>query len=83
MRKVDIRSRIRELDAQLLNGKATRAGQREERERLVEACRAHGDHVLDFTLIAIDPPDWAHVCDFCGVQRGAGAQQVRRNLIRA
>lgn len=77
MRKTEIRDSTEELDRQLRAGRATRASQREERARLVEACRSAGDHVFGATFTGAGV---VQACEFCGLLENAGQQQLARNL---
>jgi hypothetical protein len=82
MRKVDIRTRLEQLELRLRSKKDTEAAQADERERLFDACRDAGDHVFTPRLVAINPGDVALVCEFCGARGSIGREEQRRNLVR-
>lgn len=77
MRKIDIRDRIHEMERQLVSRKATLSGQADERERLIEACRVAGDHVLEYVVIG---NDFVQACEFCHLLGGASPERLSRNL---
>jgi hypothetical protein len=80
VRKVDIRSRVQQLDEALRIGRATLARQRDERAQLTVQCQAAGDHVFVTKWFATHGPQ--ECCMFCGQPEKAGEQQIARNLVR-
>jgi hypothetical protein len=80
MRKVDIQARVHELDRRLHTRRDMPSDQAAERSRLIEACRAGGDHVPARVLLGA-LTGVAEVCEFCGHQQRATREQISRGLV--
>lgn len=81
MRKVEIEARRLELDKQLNSGRVKAIHQDDERRRLMVECQMAGDHVPTHSPVMNNGVfHWIKVCQFCGMQMGAGQEQVARNL---
>jgi hypothetical protein len=79
MRKVDIRARIHELDRRLQSHRDAPIDQRDERARLIHACRDASDHV--FVRMWLGDLGVGTLCEFCGVQERATSEQISRGLV--